>query len=237
MKTMKNLLLVVLFAGISCSQVSKPDPFTEAVNGCLLGAEKRSPSDCFAGLVSAGPWTVEDVAYTVATIERRASARLLAKQGSTEDAAVATVAHDWLASKRITVKNGQESTKKIKLKVGQLVNMVPALEHVAALKLPPKTSYWLARRLKVLGPEVAVFEKKRDELIREYGTPDDKGQTAVKQDSKKWPEFAAKVNALVEAETEVEINKIQVEELQATDSAVTPSDLLLLDPILEAPAQ
>jgi hypothetical protein len=73
----------------------------------------------------------------------------------------------------------------MELKARQVYEAAAALKQLRpgekrdGVKLPIKGGYWVARLEAKLEPEVAVMEKKREELVAQYGTKDEKGNTAV----------------------------------------------------------
>lgn len=57
----------------------------------------------------------------------------------------------------------------ITMKLGELVNAKAPLERLIAMKFSIVTSYRLARRLKQVNEELAIFETKRNELVKDLG--------------------------------------------------------------------
>ena len=98
-------------------------------------------------------------------------------------------------------------TNKITVTLGEIINATtdtPATQTTPATKsaftilletkFPIKVSYTLNRIYNALTSEINIFNQKRNDLIIELGTKDDKGVTSVKADN--FPKFSEEINKL-----------------------------------------
>lgn len=56
------------------------------------------------------------------------------------------------------------------MKMGKLVEALPALQKLAAAELTPKTLYWVNKLMSKIDKELAFFNEQRDKALAELGT-------------------------------------------------------------------
>lgn len=56
------------------------------------------------------------------------------------------------------------------MKLLEITNMLPALNSLAAQKIPVKAGYRIAKTLNMIKPDLAAYEEQRTKLLQEFGT-------------------------------------------------------------------
>lgn len=117
----------------------------------------------------------------------------------------------------------------MQITLAQLMDAQPALERLAAERLPVKAAYRVAKVLRLVRPEVQQFVDQRNALIRELGaertTPT--GDVAIEVTDANRAAFVAKVTELAAIEVRIDIEPIDVGTLDGVQVAAV--DLIALD--------
>lgn len=125
----------------------------------------------------------------------------------------------------------------MKIKNEVLVNSVQVLRKLNAAELPIKLSYKLAKNIKNIEKELALYEEEKQKLIAKYGEKDEVGK--IKQnddgtinilDTEKWNND---IKELLAIEADISIEKINIDELGKSDFKITPADLGLIDYLIK----
>lgn len=133
--------------------------------------------------------------------------------------------------------------------LGVLAGAEPALARLAALKLPARTAYHIAKLVTLVRQETKHFHDQRLARIKEFGearpaTPPERAMTGddtvyeCRPDTKGWTEFQKTVTELVGVRSTVAWGPIKLSWLGTSE--VAAEDLVALGPLLEddtAPAQ
>lgn len=118
----------------------------------------------------------------------------------------------------------------ITVKLGDLYNAAEALGALSKERLPFKTSYAIARLLRKAGDDLAIFNEKRNALIKEFGEEgkdgegNPNGSWGVAADSPKWGDFAEAVNEAAGVEVSLEGELLSLEAF-GPDFAFPPNEL------------
>lgn len=118
----------------------------------------------------------------------------------------------------------------IKIQLGELKEMLQALDELAVAKLPVKTAYWVQKFGKKLVKEYSSFEEQRKKIIDEHGKRDEKGNLIIENGQYVMDDaeaFAKEYNELASITIELDFNPITIEQLGNT--VVTPSALARLE--------
>lgn len=116
----------------------------------------------------------------------------------------------------------------------KLVNSVGVLSKLNNMDLNIKVSYAIAKNINKIEKELEVYNKEKAKLIDKYGEKDEEGKLKVDEagnikiiDEENWnKEF----KELLEIENEIDIHKINEEDLFKCDNAnITPGELRLVD--------
>lgn len=92
------------------------------------------------------------------------------------------------------------------IKLKQAINAVGGLNALQSEKLPIKVSYKISKLANKLAPDLDIFNKKRLDLIKEFGTENKENQT-ITVDPDKIEEYQKQLKQLEELlETDIEVN-------------------------------
>lgn len=121
----------------------------------------------------------------------------------------------------------------MKIKVGDLYNLSLGLNDLSSKELPIALAFKIQRAQKVVSEELIASDKVRQKLIEKYKEKElDNGDVQIKKD--KLAEFNAKINELMEQEIELNIDKININDLEKAVKKVKPQTLMQLETILKA---
>jgi len=113
------------------------------------------------------------------------------------------------------------------VKLNKLWNSQKALGALNIIKdLPIKTSYWIGKNTKKISREIELIEEKRRDLVKKYGTENEKKETSVPQE--KMEEFTKEFYDLLDTEIEVDLRLFNIDEFTGK-SGLTGQDMLQLD--------
>jgi hypothetical protein len=111
----------------------------------------------------------------------------------------------------------ESTSEEKKLMVINLVEGLEALNFLIVNKLPVFTGFKLTIFLKAISPVLEAYNKEKDALVKEYGTPtlDENGKETGKYnfDADKAKEFNEKMKPLLEAEVDVKVPEIKIADL------------------------
>ena len=121
----------------------------------------------------------------------------------------------------------------MKIKNEVLVNSVQVLRKLNNAELPVRVSYKLAKNIKSIEKELNIYEEEKQKFINKYGEKDEEGKLKTKEDgsinitdTENWNKD---IKELLEIEAEINIEKINIDELAKGDLKITPSELALID--------
>jgi hypothetical protein len=114
-----------------------------------------------------------------------------------------------------------------------LVNSVGVLSKLNNMKLNIKVSYAVAKNISKIEKELEIYNKEKAKLIDKYGEKDEEGNLKVDEagnieitDKENW---SKDIKELLEIENEIDIHKINEEDLIKCDCDITPGELILVD--------
>ena len=121
----------------------------------------------------------------------------------------------------------------MKIKNEVLVNSVQVLRKLNNAELPVRVSYKLAKNIKSIDKELKIYEEEKQKLINKYGEKDEEGKLKTKEDgsinitdTENWNKD---IKELLDIEAEINIEKINIDELAKSDLKLTPAELALID--------
>ncbi len=97
----------------------------------------------------------------------------------------------------------------MKVKLGEIVNAVPALNKAAEQALPVRTSYQLARLVRKISKEVGTYDAERIKLCKRFGKLDEEKQ-AYNIPPESLRGFEREMNELLAQEVEISADPISV---------------------------
>tara|TARA_Y100001951_G_C11214745_1_gene225116 strand:- start:230 stop:595 length:366 start_codon:yes stop_codon:yes gene_type:complete len=116
----------------------------------------------------------------------------------------------------------------MKVKLVQIVNSTDAMNKIATQPMKAAVSFKVAKNLKSLSEELAIFEQSRGDLIRKYGKEDDKGNVAIEPSTKGMAEFQKELGELLNLEVDLNgFKKIKLSNLSKCE--LTPQEMASLE--------
>ena len=120
------------------------------------------------------------------------------------------------------------------IKNEKLVNSVGVLSKLNNMSLNIKVSYAIAKNINKIEKELEIYNKEKAKLIDKHGEKDEEGKLKVDEsgnikilDKENWNKD---FKELLEIEAEIDIHKINEEDLFKCDNAnITPGELMLVD--------
>lgn len=116
-------------------------------------------------------------------------------------------------------------------KLSTIVGSQEALVKLMALKLPVKVSYKLKKLVIKLQPDLKIYDEKRVELLKEYGTENDNHAWTIKPEN--LVKFQEELGKLLDIDVDLKLgedkpfDKIKIEDLGAIE--IESSVLVSLD--------
>jgi len=121
----------------------------------------------------------------------------------------------------------------MKIKNEALVNSVQVLRKLNNAELPVRVSYKLAKNIKSIEKELNIYEEEKQKFINKYCEKDDEGNNKINEDgtikiidTEKWNKD---IKELLDIEAEINMEKINIDELGKSDFKITPSELSLIE--------
>lgn len=121
----------------------------------------------------------------------------------------------------------------IEVQVKDIVNSAEIFSALSQKKLNMRMAYQLAKIIKEVQKEFELFQETRMKLIYEYAERNEDGQLKVDENNnftipkEKIQNFQKELNELLEMQVELQINKINLDELE--DIEFTPMDLIKIE--------
>ena len=124
----------------------------------------------------------------------------------------------------------------MKLPLGRIVNSERALQSLSSKELPSGMAYKIFKNIKLLEPELSVFQDTNQQAIRKYGKEKD-GQVMIDVNDPSFAKYAEEINPVLLTEVEVDIEILKMSDLlDALDKAeatISVSDIASLEYMLE----
>lgn len=121
----------------------------------------------------------------------------------------------------------------MKIKVADLYNLSFGLNELSRKELPIALAFKIQRAQKKVSEELIASDKVRQSLIEKYKEKElDNGAVQIKKD--KLNEFNEKINELMAQEIDLDIEKINIDDLEKSVEKVKPQTLMQLETILNA---
>lgn len=114
----------------------------------------------------------------------------------------------------------------MELKNYEMSNCLSYLTEIAP-KVTGKLAYAIARNIRKIRNECVEFEKIRIELIQKYGQEDNDGNISVSRNSENYAKFLEELEVYSNITHEVDIFKIDADELFSSD--LNANDMLFLE--------
>lgn len=119
----------------------------------------------------------------------------------------------------------------MKITNNQMVNSIPNLKTLSQKQLPIQVSYKIAKNIRNIEQDLAIYERERQKLVDRYAEKDTEGKPKVNdngnyviKDKLNWNKD---ILELLNFETDVEIEKIDIKELDGVE--ISPGELMTID--------
>ncbi len=125
----------------------------------------------------------------------------------------------------------------IKVKINDLLNATEVLQALSKKSLKARLAFDISRILKAADAEVSQFNEARMKILQKYGEKDENGELAsdekgnCKITKENLTDFNNELNELVNAEVELNANKISMEALDSLN--FMPVEMVALEPFIE----
>jgi len=115
---------------------------------------------------------------------------------------------------------------KIEITLGQLNNVLTSLNGLVKVPLPAKYAYRFGKTAKQLQEELATLRENRDNLIRQFGEPNQEKQN-IEVPTEKMEAYIEQYNSLMGEKIEIEFEPMPLSLFGETN--VTAADMAWLD--------
>src|SRR5690606_34046326 len=112
-----------------------------------------------------------------------------------------------------------------------MVNSISSLKALSQKQLPIQVSYKIAKNIRNIEQDLVIYEQERQKLVDRYAEKDPEGKPKVNdngnyviKDKLNWNKD---ILELLNFETDVEIEKIDIKELDGVE--ISPGELMTID--------
>lgn len=127
----------------------------------------------------------------------------------------------------------------MKLTNRKIVNDANFLGTLTNMQLPIKVSYAVAKNVSKIEKELEIYNKERQKLVDKYCIKDEKGNNKIDENNQlkiadeNLDDWNKSINELLDIEIDIEIHKFSKEDLFNSNCKMTPSELILIDYMIE----
>jgi hypothetical protein len=121
--------------------------------------------------------------------------------------------------------------------MNELLNVIPVLRELSTKSFKGATTFKIARLVRELDKETALFEESRQKLAEKYGARKEDGSLDIMEDGTvklqedKIQECNEEILNLLTTEIEINADKIAVEAFE--DIEISPSQVIAMDALIE----
>lgn len=125
----------------------------------------------------------------------------------------------------------------ITMTLGDIFNAVPILREISEKEFPGFVTFKIARIIREFDKEIQLFESGREKIAYKFGEKDENGNLVflengnIKVPEENILECNKELRELLDTEVEINAEKIHVDIFEKIE--MTPSQALLLEPIVE----
>ena len=118
----------------------------------------------------------------------------------------------------------------MKIKIESIINSVEVLKKITNAEVPIQTSYHIAKNIEKIEKEIEFFEKERVKIVKKYGEllVSENGNVNI-VDVENFNKEMQELNSL---EVELDIVKINIEDLRDSKISITPREVLSISYLL-----
>lgn len=121
----------------------------------------------------------------------------------------------------------------------KIVNDAMLLGSLAQKQLPIKISYAIAKNVSKIENELKIYNDERQKLLDKYCIKDEKGKNKIDENNQlkisdeNLDDWNKSINELLDIEINIDIHKFNKEDLLNSNCEMTPSELMLIDYMIE----
>lgn len=124
----------------------------------------------------------------------------------------------------------------MKIKIESIINSVEVLKKITNAEVPIQTSYHIAKNIEKIEKEIEFFEKERVKIVKKYGEKKEDGELLVSENGNvnivDVENFNKEMQELNSLEVELDIVKINIEDLRDSKISITPREVLSISYLL-----
>ena len=115
------------------------------------------------------------------------------------------------------------------MKLGKIVESVPALQKLAGANLTPKTLYWVSKLMSKLDSELAFFNEQQAIILKELGTEQEAGKWRIPPENR--TAFEERMTELfnIEIDSDFKVVKLPMTE----NVSLSYNDMKMLEGLVE----
>lgn len=121
----------------------------------------------------------------------------------------------------------------MKLNNEKLINSIVVLSKLTNMELNIKVSYAVAKNINKIEKDLEVYNAEKAKLINKYGEKDEEGKLKTREDGtvniEDIENWNKDIKELLSLESEIDIHKINEEDLFKCECNITPGELMLVD--------
>lgn len=127
----------------------------------------------------------------------------------------------------------------MKLTNRQIVNDANFLGTLTNKQLPIKVSYAIAKNVSKIEKELEIYSKEKQKLVDKYCIKDENGNNKIDENNQlkiadeNLDDWNKSINELLDIEIEIDIHKFNINDLLNSNLDMTPSELMLIDYMIE----
>lgn len=127
----------------------------------------------------------------------------------------------------------------MKLTNRKIVNDANFLGTLTNKQLPIKVSYAIAKNVSKIEKELDIYNKERQKLVDECCIKDENGNNKIDENNQlkiadeNLDDWNKSINELLDIEIEIDIHKFNINDLLNSNLDMTPSELMLIDYMIE----
>lgn len=119
----------------------------------------------------------------------------------------------------------------MKIKLGQLKLSEDSLVKFSKQEIPVQMAFQISRVIQKVAPELQLLEQLRQQLVHKYGI-EDKATGQITVPESKVGEFTEEIKPLLEAEVELDFQKIPLSKIPES-VFISSVDLIALEPFID----
>lgn len=127
----------------------------------------------------------------------------------------------------------------MKLTNRKIVNDANFLGTLTNKQLPIKVSYAIAKNVSKIEKELEIYSKEKQKLVDKYCIKDENGNNKIDENDQlkiadeNLDDWNKSINELLDIEIEIDIHKFNINDLLNSNLDMTPSELMLIDYMIE----